>query len=123
MKMSGPKTSRYTLTAEQRRILREARELERKTKAAFELKEQLRKSMNNLLSASDEFVERANVIIAESGKALPGFDEFKELRKSAANAITNSSKVNIQSGLDALRMQEDVLQWEYNLFYNIENTF
>jgi len=112
--MSGPKTSRYTLTAEQRRILREARELERKTKAAFERKEQLRKSMNNLLSASDEFVERANVIIAESGKELPGFDEFKEFRKSAANAITNSSKVNIQSGLDALRTQEDVLQREYN---------
>lgn len=114
MKMSGPKTSRYTLTAEQRRILREARELERKTKAAFERKEQLRKYMNNLLSSSDEFVERANVIIAESGKELPGFDEFMEFRKNAAITITNAGKVNIQSGLDALRAQEDVLQREYN---------
>ena len=34
--MSGPKTSRYTLTPEQRRILAEQRELERRKSVASE---------------------------------------------------------------------------------------
>ena len=112
--MSGPKTSKYTLTAEQRRILREARELERKTKAAFERKEQLQKSMNHLLSVSDDFVKKANVIIVESRKEFLGFDEFKLLCESASKATSNAKKVNVQSGLEDLRTQENILQQKYN---------
>jgi glycyl-tRNA synthetase beta subunit len=65
--MIGPKSTRYTLTFEQRRILAEARERERKTQQELEklraykteisvIKSQLLKETTNI----DMLVERAN---------------------------------------------------------------
>lgn len=111
--MSGPKTSSYYLTPEQRRILREARELERKTRASFERKEQLRKSIMNLLSATDSCIERADLIVGESNKELSDLSELKQIREIVAKSAIFASSVNTQNGLEALQEQEKILKKAY----------
>ena len=111
--MSGPKTSSYYLTPEQRRILREARELERKTRASYERKEQLRKSIMNLLSATDTYIERADLIVGESNKELSDLCEFKKIRETVAESAIIASNVNTQNGLEALQEQEKILKKAY----------
>lgn len=46
--MSGPKTSRYTLTAEQRRILAEQRKIERRKAAAAEIIRQTQQALRQM---------------------------------------------------------------------------
>jgi len=46
--MSGPKSTRYTLTPEQRRILAEAREHERKTRRELDKLQQYKNELANL---------------------------------------------------------------------------
>ena len=64
--MSGPKTSRYSLTLEMRRAMERARELERKTKAAYSQKESKRKEVMSLVSQLDKITERAEFISMQS---------------------------------------------------------
>ena len=111
--MSGPKTSRYYLTEEQRRLLREARELERKTKASFERKEQLRKNIMQMVSATDSIIERAKLIVSESKKEVSGFDEVKQLRESVSRAAIYAGNITTESGLTALQNQEKILKDGY----------
>lgn len=111
--MSGPKTSSYYLTPEQRRILREARELEQKTRATYERKEQLRKSIMNMISATDSSIERADLIADESNREISGLDELKKIRETVAESVIVASNVTIQNGLEALQEQETVLKKVY----------
>ena len=111
--MSGPKTSRYYLTEEQRRLLREARELERKTKASFERKEQLRKNILQMVSATDSIIERAELIISESKKEISSFAEVKQLREFVSNAVIHAGNITIEDGLTVLQNQEKVLKEGY----------
>lgn len=101
--MSGPKSTRYTLTPEQRRILAEARERERKTRREWDKLQQYKNELavlnNNLESAIksvDMLVERLS-----SGK-----EEQLYIRSSLAEiqkVIQEASIINEQSGLEKLQ--------------------
>lgn len=111
--MSGPKTSSYYLTPEQRKMLREARELERKTKVSYERKEQLRKLIMSTISATDSCIERVELITGESKQEISGIDELKEIREIVIESAIVASDVTIQNGLEALQEQEKILKKAY----------
>ena len=101
--MSGPKSTRYTLTPEQRRILAEARERERKTRREWDKLQQYKNELavlnNNLESATksvDMLVERLG-----SGK-----EEQLYIRDSLVQiqaVIQEAGIMNLQSGLEKLQ--------------------
>lgn len=115
--MSGPKTSSYYLTPEQRRILREARELERKTRASYERKEQLRKSIMSMISTTDSCIERADLISGESTQKIVGLEELKQIRETVAELAIVANNVTIQNGLEELQEQEKILKKAYEQLY------
>lgn len=101
--MSGPKSARYTLTPEQRRILAEARERERKTK----------RELDKLQQHSGELVSLKERL----GTATPSIDmlvdrvgDGNEVQQSIRNSITQikaiiqeSAGLSMQSGLENLQ--------------------
>ena len=101
--MSGPKSTRYTLTPEQRRILAEARERERKTRREWDKLQQYKNELavlnNNLESATksvDMLVERLG-----SGK-----EEQLYIRDSLVQiqaVIQEAGIMKLQSGLEKLQ--------------------
>ena len=92
--MSGPKTSRYTLTPEQRRILAEQRRIERRKAAAFEKIKRDHKRMIRLESGFDSRKAVAEEL-SNRGGSDGGFSEkLAELKKLAANAERIISKMN-----------------------------
>lgn len=101
--MSGPKSTRYTLTPEQRRILAEARERERKTRQELDklqrYKDELVALKDNLQSATksvDMLVERL-----DSGK-----EEQLYIRDSVVKIQTvlqEAGVMNLHSGLERLQ--------------------
>lgn len=101
--MSGPKSTRYTLTPEQRRKLAEKRERERKTRRELDKLEQHKNELvtlkDNLESATksvDMFVERF-----QSGKK-----EQKDIHDSLVEvqiAVREAGLINIQSGLEKIQ--------------------
>jgi hypothetical protein len=101
--MSGPKSTRYTLTLEQRRILAETRERERKTQQELErlrvykteisvIKSQLLKETTNI----DMLVERTN-----TGVELQ--TQIKETLNQLDKSMNVADSVNKDSGLERLQ--------------------
>jgi hypothetical protein len=101
--MSGPKSTRYTLTLEQRRILAEARERERKTQQELErlraykteisiIKSQLLKETTDI----DMLVERTN-----TGVELQ--TQIKETLNQLDKSMNIADSVNKDSGLERLQ--------------------
>ena len=74
--MSGPKTSDYTLTEEQRERLIKARELARKTRAAYERKENILKKVLGYIINASEIYERLKKISTETGKNTAEDSDF-----------------------------------------------
>lgn len=101
--MSGPKSARYTLTPEQRRILAEARERERKTKRELDKLQQhkgefatLKERLSTATTSIDMLVDRVGV--------------GNEVQQSIRNSITQIEKIiqesaslSKQSGLENLQ--------------------
>lgn len=101
--MSGPKSTRYTLTPEQRRILAEARERERKTKREWDKVEQYK---NELIILKDnlEVAKKSVDLFAE--RFGTGKKEQTDIHDSLVKiqiAIQEAGLLNIQSGLEKLQ--------------------
>ena len=101
--MSGPKSTRYTLTPEQRRILAEARERERKTRRELDKLQQNKSEIvtlkNNLelaIKNVDMLVERIGVGKEEQTYIRTSLTEIQEVMQEA-------SIINEQSGLEKLQ--------------------
>lgn len=101
--MSGPKSARYTLTPEQRRILAEARERERKTKRELD---KLQKHRGELASLKEKLVAATTSI----DMLVDRVGEGNEIQQSISKSITQIETIiqeaagfSKQSGLESLQ--------------------
>ena len=102
--MSGPKSARYTLTPEQRRILAEARERERKTIRELDKLQQHRVELASLKERLDTATTSIDMLVDRVG-------EGNEVQQSIQNSITQietiiqeSAVLSKQSGLEKLQV-------------------
>lgn len=101
--MSGPKSARYTLTPEQRRILAEARERERKTKRELDKLQQHRGELASLKERLATATTSIDMLVDRVG-------EGNEIQQSINKSITQiettiheSAGFSKQSGLESLQ--------------------
>lgn len=102
--MSGPKSARYTLTPEQRRILAEARELERKTKRELDKLQQHRGEFATLKERLSTATTSIDMLVDRVGAG-------NEVQQSIRNSTTQIEKIiqefaglSKQSGLEKLQV-------------------
>ena len=67
--MSGPKTSRYTLTPEQRRILAEQRRIQREIQKNTVMLKQNVAGLKEIVSKVDTEIAQFRRIVSETGKS------------------------------------------------------
>lgn len=101
--MSGPKSARYTLTPEQRRILAEARERERKTKREMDKLQQHRVELASLKERLGTATTSVDMLVDRVG-------DGNEIQQSISKSITQietiiqeSTGFSKQSGLESLQ--------------------
>lgn len=102
--MSGPKSARYTLTPEQRRILAEARERERKIKRELDKLQQHRGELATLKERLGTATTSIDMLVDRVGAG-------NEVQQSIRNSITQIEKIiqesaglSKQSGLENLQV-------------------
>ena len=102
--MSGPKSARYTLTPEQRRILAEAREREQKTKRELDKLQQHRGELATLKEGLGTATTSIDMLVDRVGAG-------NEVQQSIRNSITQIEKIiqesaglSKQSGLEKLQV-------------------
>jgi hypothetical protein len=102
--MSGPKSARYTLTPEQRRILAEARERERKTKRELDKLQQYRGELVTLK-------ERLSTATTSIDMLVDRIGDGNEVQRSIQNSISQietiiqeSAGLSKQRGLEKLQV-------------------
>lgn len=97
--MSGPKTSQYTLTPEQRRILAE----QRKIRTQCEHLVKLQKDTRSIVVHADRIIEKVEPLWQEIHADTSVLDQAKALRVSAMDAINIADQLNENSGLSMLQ--------------------
>lgn len=101
--MSGPKSTRYTLTPEQRRILAEARERERKTRREMDKLQQNKNEIATLKSNLESAIKNVDMLVERIGV---GKEEQTYIRTSLTEiqeVMQEASIINEQSGLEKLQ--------------------
>ncbi len=101
--MSGPKSTRYTLTPEQRRILAEARERERKTRRELDRLQQNKSEIATLKNNLETAIKNVDMLVERIGA---GKEEQTNIRTSLAEiqeVIQEAGIINEQSGLEKLQ--------------------
>lgn len=120
--MSGPKTSRYTLTPEQRRILAEQRRIQRETQKNVILLKENREKIKEMIVHIDSEIEQYERITAEKGES-EALIQIKSVRDSALTAYNKAGAVSGRQDLSALEssnaelkaMRERIELSEYSL--------
>lgn len=108
--MSGPKSTRYTLTLEQRRILAEARERERKTKREWDKLQQYKTELAILKDNLESATKSVDMLVERLGS---GKEEQQYIRDSLAHiqeVVQEASAMKIQSGLEKLQTINSKIQ-------------
>lgn len=128
--MSGPKTSSYYLTAEQRAILleqarlrREALLREQRAKKEFANIEENKKILRSEIIKIDKIIEKIRQIQAETGENDDTLEEAKVIRETAIKRINHAASLNEKSELTVLRNENhsftkctsDIRKVEYKL--------
>ena len=101
--MSGPKSTRYTLTPEQRRILAEARERERKTRREWDKLQQYKNELATLNDNLETAKKNVDMLVERLGT---GKEEQTNIRTSLAEiqeVIQEAGIINEQSELEKLQ--------------------
>lgn len=98
--MSGPKTSHYTLTPEQRRILEE----QRRIRNECEILAKQQGDIRSVIAEANRVIEQLEPLYAEIGADSTNLMEAKLLREVAINALSQASTVNAMDG--SMRLQE-----------------
>lgn len=108
--MSGPKSTRYTLTPEQRRILAEARERERKTRKEWDKLQLQKRELATLKDSLEAAIKRVDMFVER-------ISERKEEQISIHDSLAQIQEVgqearmlNIESGLEKLRSINSKMQ-------------
>lgn len=108
--MSGPKSTRYTLTPEQRRILAEARERERKTKREWDRLQQYKTELAILKDNLESATKSVDMLVERLGS---GKEEQQYIRDSLAHiqeVVQEASAMKLQSGLEKLQTINSKIQ-------------
>lgn len=98
--MSGPKTSRYTLTPEQRRILEEQRKIRLE-------REILKKQLGNarsVIAEADRIIEQMEPFFFEIGADTSTLSQVKMLRETAVVSLSQASSASDKDG--SVRLHE-----------------
>ena len=95
--MSGPKTSRYTLTPEQRRILEEQRKLQQRIEAAKAITQANNKKITELLETAKEGKKTAALLKRNNG-CLCGGEAGGSERQARAAAFGQRPSGNPRCG-------------------------
>ena len=112
--MSGPKSTRYTLTREQRRILAEARERERKARRELEKLQQNKSEIVTLKNNLETAIKNVDMLVERLGT---GKEEQTNIYTSLAElqeVIQEASIMNEQSGLEKLQSINSKIQTVVN---------
>ena len=108
--MSGPKSTRYTLTPEQRRILAEARERERKTRRELDKLQHNKSEIATLKSSLETAIKNVDMLVERIGA---GKDEQTYIRTSLTEiqeVIQEAGIINEKSGLENLQAINSKIQ-------------
>lgn len=108
--MSGPKTSGYTLTAEQRRILAEQRRIQREKQKKLILLKQNISEVKTIIAKIDDKLAQYERIAAETGKVNLQVKEFESTRNHAMQVINEYALVSELSELSELESANKKLQ-------------
>lgn len=98
--MSGPKTSHYTLTPEQRCILEEQRRIRLE-------REILKKQLGNarsVIAEADHIIEQMEPLFVEIGTDISALSQVKMLRKTAVASLSQASSATDKDG--SVRLHE-----------------
>lgn len=98
--MSGPKTSHYTLTPEQRRILEEQRRINIEREILVKQKGDIR----SVIAEADRIIEQLEPLYAEIGADTNTLIQTKNQRALAVNILSQASSVSDKDG--SARLQE-----------------
>lgn len=101
--MSGPKTSRYTLTAEQRRILEEQRRVQMETQKQVMQLKAFKQSLKERITKIDSGLSQYQRIIKETGEKKFPLENVKVIRDKAMQELNNAAMVSESSGLNVIQ--------------------
>lgn len=103
--MSGPKSTRYTITPEQRRILAEARERERKTRREWDKLQQYKNELAALKDYLESSKKRVDVFMERfgAGKEEQTYIHICDSLVQIQVVVQEAGLINIQSGLEKLQ--------------------
>lgn len=104
--MSGPKTSHYTLTPEQRRILEE----QRKIRMQLKMLEKNRGDTKSVIAEADRIIEKLEPLYAEIGADTTALLQVKKLREVAVIALSQALSASDNAGSAKLREINQGLQ-------------
>ncbi len=100
--MSGPKTSRYTLTPEQRRILAEQRQIQREIQKNMVMLKQNVAGLKEIVSKVDTEIAQFRRIVSETGKSTFEIDTLESVRNKAMQILNDAGTVSEKSGLSVM---------------------
>lgn len=100
--MSGPKTSRYTLTPEQRRILAEQRRIQREIQKNTVMLKQNVAGLKEIVSKVDTGIAQFRRIVSETGKSTFEIDTLESVRNKAMQILNDAGTVSEKSGLSVM---------------------
>ena len=100
--MSGPKTSRYTLTPEQRRILAEQRRIQREIQKNTVMLKQNVAGLKEIVSKVDTEIAQFRRIVSETGKSTFEIDTLESVRNKAMQILNDAGTVSEKSGLSVM---------------------
>ena len=100
--MSGPKTSRYTLTPEQRRILAEQRQIQREIQKNTVMLKQNVAGLKEIVSKVDTEIAQFRRIVSETGKSTFEIDTLESVRNKAMQILNDAGTVSEKSGLSVM---------------------
>lgn len=103
--MSGPKTSRYTLTAEQRRILEERRKIRFEVEKLATLRNEMRDNVINV----DKILQETAPLLQEAGKGLKELNLVVNMRNEGMRRVNSTGNLNENSALSELEEANRVL--------------
>jgi len=104
--MSGPKTSAYSLTAEQRRILAE----QRRIRIEREMLTKQLGDIRSVIAEAERIIEQMEPLYAEIGADATTLSQAKALRKEAAKAVSQAASVRDTDGSAKLREVNESLR-------------
>ena len=101
--MSGPKSTRYTLTPEQRRILAEARERERKTRREWEKLQQYKNELATIKDKLDSATKNIDMLVERIGDGKETQQRIYKSISQIQSVIEVMTTLSIDDGLEKLQ--------------------